>query len=176
MTIAPFPRRVDAIGRFARFSSVVREAATHRAMPQPDATRAINVGRWATMPGEYTGPRSRPLDRALPAITAPGISEPVACAGYGPVTLHLAGSWTGRMAFEGSADGVVWSRLPLVALDGGADGAETDRPGLWRTPSDQPIAWLRLRVVRLSGGSVRAAIAGSPAIYRATHEALDSAA
>ncbi|MGI8854880.1 MAG: hypothetical protein ACR2JW_03945 [Thermomicrobiales bacterium] len=176
MTIALFPHRADAIGRFARFSSVAREAGRRRTMPEPDAMPAINEGRWATLPGEYTGPRSRPLDRALPAIKTPGVSEPVACAGYGPVTLHLAGAWVGRVAFEGSADGVTWSRLPLTALDGGTNGAETDHPGLWRTPPDQSIAWLRLRVTRLTTGTVLVAIAGSSAIYRTAHEALDSAA
>ena len=110
MTIAFLPRRANAIGRFARLSSAVREGA----LPQPTTVPAVNEGRWATLPGEYTGPRARPLDRTLPAITAPGISEPVACAGFGPVTIHLAGTWVGRVAFEGSTDGVTWSRLTLT--------------------------------------------------------------
>jgi hypothetical protein len=175
VTIAFFPRRANAIGRFARISAV-REAAAHRALLRPAVTPATNEGRWATMPGEYAGPRSRPLDRALPAITAPGVSEPVACAGDSPVMLHLAGTWSGRVAFEGSLDGATWSRLTLAALDGGPDSAATERPGLWRALPDQPVSFIRLRVTHLAGGTILAAVATAPAMRRAAHEALDSAA
>lgn len=171
MTIAPLPRRADALGRFARFSSVVRGAAR-----PPAASRSVNGGRWAALPDEYAGPRIRPLDRTLPAMMAPGESAPVACAGHGPVVLHLGGAWTGSVAFEGSADGVAWSRLMLASLDGGPDSAATDRPGLWRTLPAQPVAFIRLRVTRLSGGAVLAAVAAAPAAHRAAREALDSAA
>ena len=133
MTIALLPRRANALGRFARFSSAIRESATYRTLPQTVATPTVNVGRWATLPGEYSGPCARPLDQALPAITAPGISAPIACAGFGPVIVHLAGTWVGRVAFEGSTDGVTWSPLALGSLDGGTESATTDRPGLWRT-------------------------------------------
>jgi hypothetical protein len=176
VTIALLPRRANAIGRFARLSSAVREAATHRALLQPTETPAINEGRWATMPGEYSGPRTRPLDRTLPAITASGISAPISCAGFGPVTVHLAGTWVGRVAFEGSVDGVTWSRLALTALDGGSDGTETDRPGLWRTLPHQPISFIRFRVTRLAGGTMLAAVASAPAMHHLADEALDSAA
>lgn len=176
MTIALLPRRANAIGRFTRLSSAVREAATHRAPPQPAETPAINEGRWATMPGEYSGPRARPLDRTLPAVTAPGISEPISCAGFGPVTVHLAGTWVGRVAFEGSADGVTWSRLALAALDGGSDDTETDHPGLWRTPPERPLAFIRFRVTRLASGAMLAAVASAPTMHHLAHEALDSAA
>jgi hypothetical protein len=174
VTIALFPRRTDAIGRFARFSAV--RAAAHRTMPRAAATPAINAGRWATLPGEYNGPRVHPLDRALPAITAPGISEPVTCVGYGPVTLHLAGTWAGRVAFEGSMDGMTWSHLALASLDGGPAGTGTEHPGLWRTLPEQPISLIRLRVTSLAGGTILAAVGGAPAMSRAMHEALDSAA
>jgi hypothetical protein len=176
VTIALLPRRANAIGRFARLSSAVREVATHRAQPQPATTAAINEGRWATLPGEYAGPRARSLDRTLPAMTAPGISESIACAGFGPVTVHLAGTWVGRVAFEGSADGVTWSRLMLTALDGGSDGMEADRPGLWRTLPDRPLSFIRFRVTRLASGAMLAAVASAPTMHRLTHEALDSAA
>lgn len=173
MTIALLPRRVGTLGRFARFSSAVHEVATQRTAPR---VPSINEGRWATLPDEYTGPRARPLDRTLPAMTKPGQSAPIACAGHGPVILHLAGTWTGHVAFEGSADGVIWSRLTLAALDGGPDGATTDRPGLWRTRDEKAVAFIRLHVTYLSGGTILAAVAATPAMHRATHEALDSAA
>lgn len=128
------------------------------------------------LPGEYAGPRARPLDRALPAIIAPGISEAVACAGFGPVTVHLGGAWVGRVAFEGSTDGVTWSRLALAALDGGSDGTETDRPGLWRTLPDWPVSFIRFRVTQLVSGTMLAAVASAPTLHHRAHETLDSAA
>jgi hypothetical protein len=176
VTIALLPRRANAIGRFVRLSSTVREATAHRALPRQATIPAINEGRWATLPGEYRGPCARPLDRALPAITTPGISESVACAGFGPVTVHLAGAWVGRVAFEGSADGVTWSRLTLAPFDGGSECTETDHPGLWRTLSGRPVSFIRFRVMRLAGGPMLAAVASAPMLHHQVHEALDSAA
>lgn len=175
MTIAPLPRRADAIVRFARFSSAVRGVAVHRVMARP-AAPSVNEGRWAALPGEYSGPRAHPLDRTLPAMTAPGTSAPVACGGHGPVILHLAGAWTGHVTFEGSADGATWSRLTLAALDGGPNGTATDRPGIWRTLPGQPVAFIRVRVTHLSAGAVLIAVAAAPAAHRTAHETLDSAA
>lgn len=176
MTIALLPRRANALGRFARFSSAIRESATYRTLPQLVATPTVNMGRWATLPGEYSGPRARPLDQALTAITAPGISEVIACAGFGPVIVHLAGAWVGRVAFEGSTDGMTWAPLALGALDGGSESATTDRPGLWRTLPEQSVAFIRLRVTYLASGTILAGVAASSAIHHAADEALDSAA
>lgn len=173
MTIALLPRRADAIGRFARFSSALREATSQRTV---SSAPSVNAGRWATLPSEYAGPRARPLDRALPAITTPGLSAPIDCAGCGPVIFHLAGAWTGRVSFEGSMDGRVWSRLTLATLDGGPEAAATDRPGLWRMLPDQSVAFVRLRVAHLADGAILAAVAAAPAMHHTAHEALDSAA
>ena len=49
MTIALLPRRASALGRFVRFSPAAREDTS--------PASAINVGRWASLPSEYTGPR-----------------------------------------------------------------------------------------------------------------------
>jgi hypothetical protein len=176
VTIALLPRRANAIGRFARFSLASRDTAPHHAPPQPATTQAINAGRWATLPGEYSGPSARPLDQALPAITTAGVSVPVACAGFGPVTMHLAGIWNGRIAFEGSMDGVRWSPITLASFDGGMESATTDRPGLWRTLPTQSVAFIRLRVVHLSAGTILSAVAAAPILYHVAHDALDSAA
>ena len=173
VTIALLPRRTRALGRFVRFSPAAREATSQRTA---SSASAVNAGRWANLPGEYAGPRARPLDRALPAITMPGLTASVACTGHGLVILHLAGIWTGHVAFEGSADGLTWSRLTLATLDGGPETAATDYPGLWRTLPEQPVAFIRLRVTSLSSGTILAAFAATPAMYRMAHEALDSAA
>ena len=154
MTIALFPRRANAIGRFARFSLRHPRNCAQRATPDGIGA-AVNAGRWATLPGEYSGPSARPLDRALPAITAAGDQRTGRVCGLRPRDIvHLAGMWVGRVAFEGSADGVRWSPIALVSFDGGSESATTDRPGLWRTVPTQSVAFIRLRVTHLSAGTV----------------------
>lgn len=176
MTIAHFPRRTDAIGRLTRARSAVRDAVAALPVRRPDPRPTVNAGRWAALPGEYAGAWACPLDERLPAITAPGATAPVACGGSGPVTLHLAGTWAGRVVFEGSADGVAWRRITLACLTGDGAGEETDRPGLWRTLPGQPIAHLRLRVACLSHGAILASVAAAPSVGRSISRSLDPAA
>ena len=176
MTIALIPRRAHAIGRFARFSSAARDMVGNFPVRRPEPQPTVNAGRWAPLPGEYVGPQMPPLDRALSPMTASGPSAPVACAGYGPILLHLGGAWQGRVAFEGSMDGARWLPLPLASLDGDADGSEADHPGLWRSLPGQPVNFVRLHVTHLSDGAVVAAIAAAPTVHHVVEQPLDSAA
>ena len=176
MTIALIPRRAHAIGRFARLSSAARDVVGIFPVRRPEPPPTVNPGRWATLPGEYLGPRMPPLDRVLPPMTAAGITAPVACAGHGPILLHLGGAWQGRVVFEGSMDGARWLPLPLASLDGDADGSEADHPGLWRSLPGQPVNFVRLRVTHLSAGALLAAIAAAPAVHQMAELPLDSAA
>lgn len=176
MTIASFPRRADAIGRLTRARSAVRDAVSALPMRKPDPQPTVNAGRWAALPGEYAGAWACPLDERLPAITAPGPTAAVACGGSGPVILHLAGTWVGRVIFEGSADGVAWRRIALACLTGDSVAEETDRPGLWRTLPGQPIAHLRLHVASLSHGAILASVAAAPSVGQPIPRSLDPAA
>ncbi|MCA1724778.1 MAG: hypothetical protein LC748_11125 [Thermomicrobia bacterium] len=101
MTIALLPHRVSAVSRLTRIRSAVRETVstlpTRKAVPP-----TINAGRWATLPDEYAGVWACPLDARLPAMSAPGVTAPIACGNGGAVILHLAGAWGGRVAFEGN--------------------------------------------------------------------------
>lgn len=160
----------DTIG-IIRVRSAFRDVVT-RHTPEP----VVNAGRWATLPGEYAGPRNAPTDLTLPVIAAPGVTDAIACGRCGPVILHLAGTWTGRVVFEGSADGEVWEGLSLAPLAGGTAAVETDRPGLWRTLPGERIRFMRLRVPQLQRGAIQAAIAAAPTLTRSTLDALDSAA
>ncbi|GEM_PF-7012023 len=175
MTIALLPRRADAIGRLTRVRSTVRDAVAHLPMRKQEPP-TVNEGRWATLPGEYAGPWACPLDERLPAITAPGITAPIACGKGVAVVLHLAGTWSGQVVFEGSADGVAWRRVTLTALTGEMAGSETDRPGLWRTLPGEQIAYLRLHVARLSLGAIHASVAAAPLVGQPIPRALDPAA
>jgi len=136
----------------------------------------VNEGRWAALPGEYAGPRACPLDTRWPAITAPGRSAPVGCANGASVILHLAGTWSGRVVFEGSADGVTWHVVTLLSLTGDAPETETDRPGLWRALPGARIAHLRLHVAALSCGPLLASVAAIPPQEYPAPRSLDPAA
>lgn len=176
MTIALSPRCTDPLGRLARLSCAARDVVGALPMRRPEPRPAVNAGRWATLPGEYVGPWERPLNRALTPLSAPGTTAPVACAGHGPVILHLGGAWRGSVVFEGSTDGTRWLPLPLASLDGDPDGSETDRPGLWRSLPGQSVNFIRLRVAHLAAGTILATVAAVPAIYHLAEQPLDSAA
>ncbi len=176
MTIALLPRRADAIGRLIRARSAVRDMIANVPVWKPEPQPTVNTGRWATLPGEYAGPWACPLDERLPAITARGMSTPIACGQSGAVTLHLAGAWSGRVVFEGSADGITWRRIALTSLTEGSVGDETDRPGLWRTLLGQQIMHLRLNVVHLSHGAILASVAAAPSVGQPVPRSLDPAA
>ncbi len=176
MTIALLPRHINAIGRLARVRSVARKATAFVPARQSEPAATVNAGRWATLPGEYAGAWACPLDERLPAITAPGTSAPIACGQSGAVTLHLAGAWSGRVVFEGSADGINWRRIAMTSLTGGSASDETDRPGLWRTFPGQHVLHLRLDVAHLSSGAILASVAAAPSVGQPIPRALDPAA
>ncbi|MDQ2783558.1 MAG: hypothetical protein M3Y58_00980 [Chloroflexota bacterium] len=176
MTIALFPRRADAVRRLTDVRSAVRSAVASLPARKPEPQSSVNMGRWETLPGEYAGAWACPLDERFPAITAPGLTAPIACGQNASVVLHLAGTWSGHVIFEGSADGITWRRVILAALTGDATGSTTDRPGLWRTLPDQHITHLRLHVARLSHGTILAAIAAAPSVGHPLSHALNPAA
>lgn len=126
---------------------------------QPPAAYAVNMDRWATLPGEYNEYDAAPIYMTLPPIARPGVSVTVACTMDGPTVLQLGGAWRGRVIFEGSADGRIWQPIALLPLTGDAT-AEATRPGIWRTISPASIRLLRVHVVRLVAGSVMPAVAG----------------
>ena len=163
MTIALLPRRANAFGRFTRLSSTVRETATHRALPQSgnrsqrqcramgdDARRICRPVRPPARPGAPRDHRRR------------GSARRSRVRAVGPVTLHLAGAWVGRVAFEGSTDGVTWSRLALAALDGGSREHGDRSPRPLADAARPAISFIRLRVTRLAGGAILAAVASAP--------------
>lgn len=154
-----------------RVRSAFRGVVT-RHTPEP----VVNAGRWATGPGEYAGPRNAPTDLTLPVIAAPGVTDAIACGRCGPVILHLAGTWAGRVVFEGSVDGEAWERLSLAPFTGDTAATETDRPGLWRMFPGERMRFMRLRVLHLRRGAIQAAIAAAPAVAQPALDALDSAA
>lgn len=170
MTIALLPRRVRTVRRFAR--GLAASMPIRRREPQ----RTVNEGRWVTLPGDYAGPRACPLDTRWPAISTTGRSAPVACANSAAVILHLAGTWSGRVVFEGSSDGVLWHVVTLASLSGDATATETDRPGLWRALPGARLAHLRLHVAALSRGPLRASVAAMPPQEHPAPHSLDPAA
>ncbi len=176
MTIALLPHRLQIFGRRTRAHSIVQETVAHLPLRTPEAQPTVNTGRWATLPGEYAGAWACPLDERLPAITAPGITAPVACGKNAPVILHLAGRWSGQVAFEGSADGVIWRRVALACLNDDVVTDETDRPGLWRTLPDQQMAHIRLHVAQLSHGAILASVAAASPVGQPIPHSLEPAA
>lgn len=176
MTITFFPRRVDAVRRLTNVGSAVRSVVTSLPVRKPGQQASVNMGRWATLPGEYAGAWVCPLDERLPTITAPGLTAPIACGQSETVVLHLAGTWSGHVAFEGSADGITWHRVILTSLAGDDAGDETDRPGLWRTLPDQHIRHLRLHIMRLSHGTIFASVAAAPVVGHSIPRSLNPAA
>lgn len=176
MTIALFPHRANAVRRLTRVGSAVRNAVASLPARKPEPQSSVNMGRWATLPGEYAGAWACPLDERFPAITTPGLTTPIACGQSEAVILHLAGTWSGHVAFEGSADGIAWRRITLASLAGDDAGNETDRPGLWRTLPGQQIAHLRLHVTRLSHGAILASVAAAPCVGHPIPHSLNPAA
>ncbi|MGI8689004.1 MAG: hypothetical protein ACR2M3_10530 [Thermomicrobiales bacterium] len=176
MTITLFPRRADAVRRLTDVGSAVRSAVASLSMRKPEPQLSVNMGRWATLPGEYAGAWACPLDERFPAITAPGITAPIACGQSEAVVLHLAGTWSGHVAFAGSEDGITWRRVTLASLAGDDAGSETDRPGLWRTLPGQHIPHLRLHVTRLSHGAIHASVAAAPMVGHPIPRSLNPAA
>lgn len=176
MTIALFPRRADAVRRLTHVGSAVRSAVASLPVRKPESQPPVNMGRWATLPGEYAGVWACPLDERFPAITAPGITAPIACGQSEAVVLHLAGAWSGRVAFEGSADGITWHRVTFASLAGDGAEDETDRPGLWRTRPGQRISHLRLHITRLSHGTILASVAAAPVVGHPIPHSLNPAA
>ncbi len=172
MTIALIPRRTHRFGWLTRVRDAVAGAAVRQPTPQP----TVNIGRWATLPGEYAGPWACPLDEQLPAITSQGSTAPVACGASGAIVLHLAGTWHGHVAFEGSMDGLTWRRIALCSLASGAIEVKTDAPGLWRTLPDQQMAYLRLAITDLPQGAILASLSAAPPAFQPARRSLDSAA
>lgn len=162
VTFAIAPRHSYAVSSLARLSaaiaSVAKRPAASTNAPQP----AINEGRWATLPGEYAGLWHLPISRTLPTITAPGGTDAIECAANGPAILHLAGVWSGQVAFEGSTDGRTWVPMLLTSLMDREDAAEATGPGLWKTGPDQHVRFLRLHVRELSVGSIVVTVAAAP--------------
>lgn len=176
MTITLLPHRVHPFGRLARARFIVQEAVANLPIREPEPQPTVNAGRWAMLPGEYAGAWACPLDTRLPAITESGITAPAACGKSGPVILHLAGTWSGQIAFEGSADGVTWHRVTLASLSDDVVADETDRPGLWRTLPGQQMTHLRLHVTHLSHGAIFASVAAAPFVGQPVSRSLDPAA
>lgn len=175
MRIAFLPHQIDAIRRRTRTRSTV--CGTVARLPSlTSAPPTVNAGRWATRAGEYASAWACPLDERLPAITTPGPTVAIACGDGVPVLLHLAGAWAGRVAFEGSDDGVVWRRIALVTFTDAVVEDEALRPGLWRVSPGQRIAHFRLHVVHLAYGAVLASVAAAPAFTQVISHSLDSAA
>ncbi len=172
MTIALLPRRAYRFRQLTHVRDVVARLSIRNPEPQP----TVNAGRWATLPDEYTGPWMCPLDTRLPTITTPGITAPIACGTNGVVVLHLAGTWRGHVAFEGSTDGLVWHSIALCSLASGAIEGEANRPGLWRTLPGQQITLLRLRITDLSHGALLTSITPAPPAFQIARRSLDSAA
>jgi hypothetical protein len=176
VTIAFLPRRTNAIGRLTRARSIVRGTVACLPIRKPEPLPTMNAGRWATLPGEYANAWASPLDERFPAITTPGTTAPVACGTSESVTLHLAGTWSGHVVFEGSADGIIWHRVTFACLTGDVVANECERPGLWRMLPDQHVMHFRLHVTHLSHGTILASIAAAPALGRLIPRSLDSAA
>lgn len=176
MTIALFPRRADAVRRLTHVGSAVRSVVASLPVRRPEPPSSVNMGRWATLPGEYAGAWACPLDERFPTITAPGMTAPIACGQSEAVVLHLAGTWGGHVAFEGSADGITWRRVALASLAGDDAGDETDRPGLWRTLPGQHITHLRLHVTHLAHGAILASVAAAPVVAHPIPHSLNPAA
>lgn len=176
MTIALLPHRIYRFGRLTRVRETVRSAVANLPVRKPESQPTVNAGRWATLPGEYAGPWACPLDARLPAITAPGVTAPVACGANEAVVLHLAGTWRGQVAFEGSVDGHTWRCIALFSLASGATENGTDCPGLWRTLPDQPTTYLRLAITDLPHGAILASVSAALPVLQQTRRALDSAA
>ena len=174
MTIALLPHRADAIGRFPRVRSAVRDAVAN--LPMRKLRPTVNAGRWATLPGEYAGAWACPLSERLPAIATAGMSAPMMCGQREAVVLHLAGAWNGRVIFEGSTDGITWCPIALASLTEGTVTDETNHPGLWRTLPGQRITHLRLDVVHLSHGAILASVAAAPSVGQPVPRSLDPAA
>ncbi|MHB8646666.1 MAG: hypothetical protein ACYDAR_12830 [Thermomicrobiales bacterium] len=176
MTIALIPHRTDARGRLTRVRSVMGDVVANFPVRRPEPQPTVNAGRWAVLPGEYAGPWACPLDERLPVIVTPGITAPIACGQSGAVVLHLAGDWSGHVAFEGSMDGVIWFRIMLTSLSSDGASDETDCPGLWRTLPGEQIAAIRLHVARLPRGAILASVAAAPCVGQPIPRALDPAA
>lgn len=127
----------------------------------PHVSDAV-TDRWATLPGEYDTPRLCPLHVTFAPLAQAGESAAIACGGYGPCVVHLAGQWRGIVAFEMSADGVQWVTAPLRSLQTGATEATTATPGVWRTFPDGAARHVRARVVQLDAGAVRGTLSAAP--------------
>ena len=176
MTIALFPRRAYAVRKLTHVGAAVRNAVTSLPVRKPESQSSVNMGRWAPLPGEYAGAWACPLDERFPAITTPGMTAPIACGQSEAVVLHLAGTWSGHVAFDGSADGITWRRVTLASLAGGNAADETDHPGLWRTLPGQHITHLRLQVIRLSHGVILASVAAASLVGYPIPHSLNPAA
>lgn len=175
MTIALIAHPAHRTGPFARIAATVRAATARVPARRVESAITVNEDRWATLPGEYTGPWVRPLDRTLPPITASGTTEAIDCAGYGPVILHLAGSWSGRVVCEGTSDGATWFPVSLAPFDGGPTAAEATRPALWRTLPDRYVRSFRLHSTHLSG-AIHATVAATSAFDTEQLTTLETAA
>lgn len=176
MTIAFLPRRTNAIDRLTRARSLVHGTVACLPFRKPEPLPTMNEGRWATLPGEYASAWAAPLDERFPAITAPGTTAPVACGTGESGILHLAGTWSGHVVFEGSADGIVWHRVTFACLTGDGVANECGCPGLWRMLPDQHVMYFRLHVTHLSHGTILASIAAAPVLSHPIPRSLDSAA
>ncbi len=176
VTFAIAPRHSYTVGSLARLTAAVASAVKRQPAASIAPQPAVNEGRWAPLPGEYAGPWHPPIKRTLPAITAPGETDAIECAAHGPAVLHLAGVWSGQVAFEGSADGKIWIPMLLTSLMAEEDATEATGPGLWKTFPDQHIRFLRLRVRELSVGSIVVTVAAAPAFATDRPMCLDSAA
>jgi len=178
VTITLFPHRAYAVRRLTHVGSAVRSMVASLPVRRPELEQqsSVNMGRWATLPGEYAGAWASPLDERFPAITTPAITASIACGQSEAIVLHLAGTWSGHVAFEGSADSITWHRVTLVSLAGDDVGNETDRPGLWRTLPGQQIRHFRLHVTRLSHGAILASIAAAPVVSHPIPHSLNPAA
>jgi len=126
---------------------VTRTASWRNGLRQGDVRRTERFDNDAS----HAGIRSASLLAYLAPLTKPGISESVACAGYGPCIVQLAGRWQGRVSFEASDDGIAWHTIPLVALHSGATATEATACGMWRTPQGCTARFLRLHVGTITG-------------------------
>lgn len=176
MTIALFPHRADTVRRLTHAGAAVCSAVARLPVRKPEPQSSVNTGRWAALSGEYAGAWACPLDERFPTITAPGMTAPIACGQSEAIVLHIAGTWSGYVAFEGSADGNTWRRVTLASLAGDSAGDETDHPGLWRTLPGQHITHLRLHVTRLSHGTILASVAAAPLVGSPLPHSLNPAA
>jgi len=126
---------------------VTRTASWRNGLRQGDIRRTERFDHDAS----HEGIRSASLLAYLAPLTKPGISESVACAGYGPCIVQLAGRWQGRVSFEASDDGITWYTIPLTALYSGATTTEATACGMWRTPQGCTARLLRLYVSSITG-------------------------